>query len=111
MKKRFAFELIVGIIGLIAVAIFGEVGIAAFALFAAQPFIGKKKLDEREYQLFYKVGNITAGLFLIACVIVYFYSDASVNGHQIGKIWLLWIVPAFIGIHGAAGLFIFKSED
>ncbi len=111
MKKRFAFELIEGIISLVAVAIFGEVGMAAFALFAVQPFIGKKKLDEREYQLFYKVGNLTAGLFLLFCILVYFYSDANVNGHTVGKIWLLWIVPAFIGIHGATGLFFFKSEN
>ena len=111
MRKKFAFELIVGILTLTTVAIFGEVGMTAFALVVALSFFEKKKFDEREYQLFYKVGNITAGLFLIVCVLVYFSSDAFVNGHQVGKIWLSWIAPAFIAIHGAAGLFVFKNQS
>ncbi len=68
MKTRFYYELIVGVIGLIAVLLFGIPGFAAFALFAGYPQIKTGKPDEREYQLFYKAGNITAVATLLACI-------------------------------------------
>ena len=108
MEKRFAYELFVGTILLIAVSLFGVIGFAAFALFAAQPFIGKKKADERESQLFNKVGNITAAATLLACVIIHFSSDFVVNGFKIGESWLILAVFSFVLAHGTAGLIIFK---
>ena len=110
MKKRFAYELIVGIILLIAVLFFGNKGGAVLALLAAQPFIGKRKADEREFQLFYKVGNFTAGITIVICVIIFECSDLVVNGHQIGQNWLLFVGAAFIIAHGASGLVIFKKN-
>lgn len=110
MEKRFAYELFVGIILLIAVSLFGVIGFAAFALFAAHPFIGKKKADERESQLFNKVGNYTAGASLMACVIIFYFSDLELNGQLIGKNWLGLVVSAFLISHGASGLIIFKKN-
>jgi hypothetical protein len=110
MKKRFTYELIVGIIWMAAVLLLGEKGMIAMALLALQPFIGKKKADEREKQLFYKVGNFTAGIMLVICVIVFECSDLVVNGHQIGKNWLLFVGAAFVISHGVAGLYIFNKE-
>jgi len=42
-------ELIIGIILLISVLLLGDKGMVAMVLLAALPFIGKRKLDEREY--------------------------------------------------------------
>ena len=53
MNKRFILELTVGIILLVAILIIGQKGMAVIALLAIHPFIAKKKkLDERESQLF-----------------------------------------------------------
>ena len=110
MKKRFAYELIVGIIFFVAVLLFGSVGMVAMVLLTAQPFIGKKKADERESQLFNKVGNFTAGLTIVLCVIVYECSGLVVNGHLIGSNWLFYVCSAFLIAHGASGLIIFKRN-
>lgn len=109
MIKRFTYELAVGIIMLIAVFLFGTKGLAALALLAAHPFIGRKKADERESQLFNKVGNYTAAATLLACVIIYYFSDAVVNGQSLEKLWFCVAVSAFIIAHGAAGLIVFKT--
>jgi hypothetical protein len=111
MKIRFIYELVVGIILLIAIFLFGEKGFAAFALLAAQPFIGKKKADERESQLFNKVGNYTAGATLLACIIIYYFSDLAVNGMLVGQYWLGLVVAAFLMSHGVSGLIIFREND
>ena len=110
MTKRFAYELIVGILLLIAIFLFGTKGMVVLALLAAQPHIGKRKMDEREFQLFYKVGNYTAGAMLVACIIIFEASDEMVNGHLIGKIWLFLVVSALLIAHGASGLIIFKKN-
>jgi hypothetical protein len=110
MKKRFLFELSVGVVLAIAIFVFGTAGLAALALLAFQPFIGKKKADEREYQLFYKAGNVTAAFTLLACVIIYYFSDVAVNGQLIGKNWLGLVVAAFLLVHGLSGLVIFREN-
>jgi hypothetical protein len=110
MTKRFIFELIAGILLLIAVILFGAKGMVALIILAVQPFIGKKKADEREFQLFYKVGNYTAGAVLVACIIIYECSDMVVNGQLIGKLWLFLVISAFLIAHGASGLIIFKKN-
>jgi hypothetical protein len=110
MKIRFFYELVVGIIVLIAIFLFGEKGFAAVALLGAHPFIGKKKADERESQLFNKVGNYTAGTTLFACVLIYYFSDLKVNGLLIGQYWIGLVVAAFLMAHGASGLIIFREK-
>ena len=110
MKTRFAYELFVGIVLMIAIILFGDKGFVALVLLAVQPFIGKKKADERESQLFYRVGNYTAGATLLAAIAVYYFSDSLVNGIPLGKFWLGLVVAAFIMAHGASGLIIFKRN-
>ncbi len=108
MNKRFVLELIIGIIGLIAVFLFGNRGLAVIALLAVHPFIGRKKADERESQLFNKVGNLTGALTLLAAIAIYFSSDCVVNGYRIGDFWLILLAFCFLIAHGASGLVIFK---
>ena len=107
MKKRFAYELLVGIILLVAVILLGAKGLAAGVLFAFQPFIGKKNVDERESQLFNIVGNYTAGVTLVACVVIYLSSNAVINGLSIEKNWLGLVVASFLIAHGVTGLVMF----
>lgn len=110
MNKRFILELTVGIILLVAVLIFGQKGFAAFALLAIHPFIAKKKkLDERESQLFNKIGNYTAAITFLACVIIFYFSDLLINGHAIGENWLYYVCSAFLVSHGISGLLIMRS--
>lgn len=111
MNKRFTLELTVGIILLTAVLVFGEKGMAAIALLAIHPFIAKKKkLDERESQLFNKVGNFTAGATLLVSVAVYYFSDFVINGWTIGENWLFYVLSAFLISHGMSGLIVFNKK-
>ncbi len=108
MEKRFIYELTVGILMLIAILIFGTAGMAVAALYAGSIFLRRKKWDEREFQLFYKIGNITAGATLVACIIIFQSSDVILNGFQIGKNWLGLVVSCFFIAHGATGLIVFS---
>jgi len=111
MNRRFILELTVGIILLVAVFLFGQRGMAVLALLAIHPFIEKKKkLDERELQLFYKVGNFTAGATLLVCVAVYYFPDFAVNGQTLGENWLSHVYSAFVIFHGGSGLFLFNKK-
>ncbi len=111
MNKRFVLELITGIILLISVLTLGQKGMAALALLAVYPFIKRKsKLDERETQLFNKIGNITAGATFIASVAIYYFSEIAVNGWTIGDNWLFYVCSAFLISHGASGLFVFNRS-
>lgn len=110
MTKRFTYELVVGILLLIAIVLFGTKGLAVMALLAVHPFIGKKKADERELQLFYRIGNITAGATLLACIVVYYFSDFVINGVEIGKNWLGFVVGFFLLVHGLAGMIVISKN-
>ncbi|MCF8337648.1 MAG: hypothetical protein K9I74_06650 [Bacteroidales bacterium] len=112
MKTRFSYELIVGVVLLVAILLFGVKGIAAIALLAVHPFLRKKKLEktERITLLFNKTGNYTAGLTLLASIIIYYFSDAAINDINIGDNWLGLVVSAFLISHGLAGLIIFRND-
>lgn len=107
MNKRLILELTVGILLLLAVLIFGQKGMAVFALLAIHPFIvKKKKLDERESQLLNKTGNYTAAITLLASIVIYYFSDSIIMGQSIGENWLFYVCSAFLISHGASGLLI-----
>ncbi|MEZ7892605.1 MAG: hypothetical protein QMC67_12730 [Candidatus Wallbacteria bacterium] len=110
MIKQFWYELIVGTITLGAVLKFGSAGASAFALMAFLPLILRQsKADEREYYLFYKTGNYTMGLFILALVLInqiQFYTDSSL----IEKNWLHFSIVSFLMIHGLTGIVIFNKN-
>jgi Na+/H+-translocating membrane pyrophosphatase len=110
MKARFIFELIVGLTGVISVLIFGEAGFAALALFAAYVFFKKSKPDEREYQLFYRVGNLTAIFTLLLAVLIFLLSDQVIAGNVIGNLWIYLLVFSFLLTHGLCGLVVFTRS-
>ena len=110
MNKRFILELTVGIILLVAILIIGQKGMAVIALLAIHPFIAKKKkLDERESQLFNKIGNYTAAITLLASVATFYFSDLIINGQAIGENWLFYVCSAFLISHGVSGLLIIRT--
>jgi hypothetical protein len=109
MKKRFYFEIIVGIICLVAVIIAGKAGFAVFALFALYPLVAKKKADEREYQLFYKTGNVTLSICFLICVAIYLFQDVNINAGSIGELWLFLLCASYLIVHGIIGLVLFRN--
>jgi len=110
MIKRFVFEICLGIVMLIAIILFGHQGMVAFVLMTFLALFSKKKPDEREMQLFYKIGNFTAGVTIILCVIIYQCSNYIVNGNRVGDLWLLWILSTFFIAHGVTGIIINKIQ-
>jgi hypothetical protein len=109
-KMRFFSEAIIGILAIIAALFFGERGMAVFALYALTLFIPRHKPDEREVQLYNKIGNITAGAALVACVAIYHFSDFTVNHLPLGKNWLTFVVAFFMLSHGISGLIVFSKK-
>lgn len=110
MNGRFILEIAVGVLLLLAILIFGQIGMAVFALLAIHPFIAKKKkLDERESQLFNKIGNYTAALTLLASVATFYFSDSTIMGHTIEENWLFYVCSAFLISHGTTGIWIMRS--
>ena len=110
MKKRFVYELVVGAILLSAILLFGEKGFAAIVLLAGYSFVRKKKNDEREIQLLYKVGNYTAAFSLLGAIVIFYFSNKTVNGYLINDNWLGLLVAIFLLSHSIAGLLIFRTK-
>lgn len=110
MMRQFVCELAVGIITFAAMMIFGPRGAAAIALMTFMPFVlWNQKADEREYYLFYKTGNYTMGLFIVALTAIHqaqFYTGSD----MIQKNWLTLSVVAMLFIHGLTGIIVFKTN-
>ena len=115
MRLRFAFESLVGLIGLAAVLLLGDVGGVFLVLFVLFPVIARAgrthKPDERELQLFYQTSNFTLILIFIALVLIYVASDLTINGHQIGENWYLLSISSILFIHGLIGLIVFRRVN
>lgn len=110
MTKRFIFELLFGVVWVVAIILFGNLGSVAMVLMVFLIPFCKKKPDEREMQLFYKIGNLTAGVTIVLCVIIYQCSNYIVNGHRVGDLWLFWLLSTFFIAHGIVGIVIYKVK-
>ncbi len=112
MKARFAFESLVGLIGLVAVLLLGNKGGVFLVLFVFFPVIVRlnkaNRPDERELQLFYQASNFTLILIFIALVLIYVASGVTINGHQIGDNWYLLSISSILFVHGLIGLVVFR---
>ncbi len=108
--RQFWCELFVGIIALAAMLMFGPRGAVAIALLTFMPLVLRnQKADEREYYLFYKTGNYTMGLFIVALTFInqlQFYTGSV----MIEKNWLSLSVAALLLIHGFTGIIVFKTN-
>lgn len=107
MLFRYYFELIAGLIFISAILILGSKGTVVFVLLAALPLImriNKTRIDERDLHVFYKAGNLTMGLMILFLILIYYSSDAVINGITVGSNWFQLSVGGFIFVHGLAGL-------
>ncbi|HBC73869.1 MAG TPA: hypothetical protein DC017_03205 [Candidatus Wallbacteria bacterium] len=110
MMRQFGCEFAVGIITFAAMMLFGPRGAAVIALLTFMPFIMRnQKADEREYYLFYKTGNYTMGLFIVALTAIH-QAQLYTGSDMIQKNWLSLSVAALLFIHGLTGIIIFKNN-
>jgi len=114
MLFRFYFQVIVSLICILGIFVWGDKATALLVLFALLPVIMRvkkvKKLDEREQQLFYKIGNITLGVSILIIVLIDQLSDFIVNNVKIGDYWMLLTILSLIFIQGLVGLIVFKTQ-
>jgi hypothetical protein len=111
MNKRFYYELLVGIVTLLATYLMGVLGFLGFILMIPHPFIFRRnKPDERELLLMHYTATLTLSLMLMVLIVLYYMSEWSFGGLNIGKNWLQFAVLSFLITHGAAGVFIFRQE-
>lgn len=115
MKNRFAFEMAVGLVGLVAVLFLGSKGMVALVLFAFFPLVVRKsgghRPDERELQLFYRAGNWTVVLIILSVLVIYLASPLIINGNRVGDNWYLLTVSSILIVHGLAGLAAFRDQQ
>ncbi len=114
MLFRFYFQVAVSLICIAGIILLGEKGTVLIALFALLPVLMRvkkvKRLDERELQLFYKIGNLSLGLSILLIVIIYYLSDVNLNGIRIGDYWMMFTILGIIFTQGMAGIVVFKTE-
>ncbi len=111
MTWRYGFTGFVGMASIAATLIFGQTGLAFFALLALLPVVTyfatrKRKPDEREMHLFMKTNNITASLMILTIVAIYYGSAIAVNGHRLGDLWHLLTIFSFLFWQGVVGLIL-----
>ncbi len=113
MKTKFVFEIVIGLIIIIAVLLFGMKGISAIALIVFFPFItraAKIKGDEREMLIHYKTGNAAFALAILFVVIIYYLQDVSLGSFTVETIWMPLTIGSIILAHGAAGMYVLLRE-
>jgi hypothetical protein len=114
MIFRFWFESIFGFICLICILLLGAKGASSLVIFVLLPILMRikktKQPDERELQLFYKIGNLTMGLTILALIIIHTLQNTEINGHVIGTNWMTLAIASTMLAHGLAGLIIFKRQ-
>ncbi len=114
MLFRFYFQVVVSLICVTGIFLFGEKGIALIALFALLPVLMRakkvQKLDEREQQLFYKIGNLTLGISILFVVLINYLSEIVINGVRVGDHWMILTILSMVFTQGLAGLIVFKTQ-
>lgn len=110
MKKQFILEVLVGIIGLAIVIPYGFIGFSVIALFAIQPFIKEKKLSKNQKSVFNQASNYTLMLLFFVMIVIFYFSDISINSVIIGENWLPLICFSIFTLHGISGLFLIKAN-
>jgi len=110
MAFRFWYELVVGIITLLAILLFGVAGIKAFVLLAFLPIImriKKLKADERETFLFYKGTQIIFTTIIFIIVISFVITDFKFEDLLSidRETWFL-ILASFVIMNGLVRLYL-----
>ena len=97
----FSCELFVGVIAFAAILLFGKKGSAALLLMALLPILyWKRHIDEREYQLFYKVGHYTSIFVFVVMIFLYTLRPSIFSPGA--------LAVSYFTIHGLSGLIVFS---
>lgn len=97
---RFGLEIGIGLATLSAVLAVGEAGFAVSSLFAITAFLKRRKLDERETQLFHRANTLAFAAVYLSMILVYFLFPAF-N-------WLIALFCSFLFFHGLCNLLLYK---
>jgi hypothetical protein len=95
-------EILVGLLGFLAVVFVGKPGALVFVLFAVFPFLKKRTMDERESHLLYKTAAIAFLGFYVTMVMVYRLMPGFDLPFLMGFAAFFW--------HGLIGTVVFVKE-
>ena len=109
MRKRYLLFLVTGLAGIAGTLLYGTKGLAILALLVLQFAWRRKKPDEREYQLFYQVGNLTWAVTLLLLFVIFMLSGTSIHGRLIGESWFYLAIFSSLAANGIAGLIMFRE--
>jgi hypothetical protein len=99
----FSYELFVGVIAFAAILLFGKRGAVALSLMVLLPILyWKRHIDEREYQLFYKVGHYTSIFVFVVMILLYMLQQSMFSPSA--------LAISYFAIHGLSGLLVFSRE-
>jgi hypothetical protein len=110
MKTHFIYEAAIGIIGIIAVFIFGNKGGAVLALMALEPFLPKSKFDEEIKILYRKTNKFTLIPFCILLALMFIFFNQQINGHIIKNICVWLFAYSLLLSHGCMGFVFFMNK-
>jgi hypothetical protein len=110
MEKMLWFQLVVAVLTILAVLIWGEVGIKVFALIAISPFIYYykwKKPDEREKYNFFKGTQFLVSLISIAILAGVFIFNVKLSDiSNLSNVLAFSIGAAFIILNSVVRLYL-----
>jgi len=102
----FLYQATVGALCIASIALSGPAWIATLAILGLRPLLLKQTelpADSSTWQLYYKIGKIS--FVVVALTIIFVYARFELFSHSspIRGLWLLFIPPYFIFIHGIMG--------
>ncbi|MGE5496565.1 MAG: hypothetical protein ACM3Q2_00720 [Syntrophothermus sp.] len=109
MTFRFTFETAMGAILLTLIFLMGQMAMWVFLFFIPffyLPRMRRQNMDEREIQLFYKIGNVSTVFMFFSYILIEFLSEGVVNGYKLGDFRLQLCAGMFLLSRGLTGLVI-----
>ena len=112
LPLAFLYQSTIGALCIVSISLSGPAWIATLAILGLRPLLLKQSEgtdDNKIWQLYYKIGKIS--FVVIAVTIILFYARFELFAHSspITVLWLLFIPPYFIFVHGITG-FIFTVK-
>lgn len=104
-------EIAAALLTLIAIGIFGEIGIAALAVIALRPgLLERTEMTPEALKMFYSIG-ITGIIITILTLLTFFLASEYVfNFKTDWKMIVVLIFPYFVLSHGIVGLIYHKFK-
>lgn len=113
MTFRFTFEAVVGTIYLTLTLFLGQMAVWVFLFFTPiffLPRMRRQNMDEREIQLFYKIGNWSTVSLFLSYLLIENLADVLVYGHKLGDYRIQLCVSLFLLTRGLTGLTILSKN-